>query len=143
MGILLVKVHAKKKKKSFTFKKIQRIMKKLIHLISLVIGFLCITQIALAQKSSKIIPSTDKTCIPNSLLDSMIHDVQVGKVLKVKDSLSTAQILKLEREKAIVYTSYNDTQIKLLKSDIKRARNGWQRNIFIAISIGLGIFVFK
>jgi len=73
----------------------------------------------------------------------MIHDVQVGKVLKVKDSLSTAQILKLEREKAIVYTSYNDTQIKLLKSDIKRARNGWQRNIFIAISIGLGIFVFK
>lgn len=124
-------------------KKTYNIMRKEIQLTLLLSVFLFITPTAQGQKSSVITPSIDKTCIPNTLLDSMIHDIQVGKVLRSKDSLSTAQILKLERDKAIVYTSYNDTQIKLLKSDIKRARNGWQRNIFIAISIGLGIFVFK
>ena len=68
----------------------------------------------------------------------MIHDIQVGKVLKAKDSLSTAYIWKLEKDNTILHTSVSTVEKSLLKSENKRSRNGWQRNTFIVISLVLG-----
>ena len=68
----------------------------------------------------------------------MIHDIQVGKVLKSKDSLSTAYIWKLEKDNTILRTNVSTVEKSLLKSENKRSRNGWQRNTFIVISLVLG-----
>lgn len=118
-------------------------MQKLIHLITFAVVFLFITQIAQGQRSSIITQSTGKTCIPNTLLDSMIHDIQVGKVLKAKDSLSIAYISSLERSNSIINTKYQEAQISILKSEKKRIRNGWQRNILLVMSVLFGVLAVK
>ena len=112
-------------------------MQKLIRLTSLLVIFLFTIQIAQGQKYLGTIQNIGKTCIPNTLLDSMIHDIQVGKVLKAKDSLSTAYIWKLEKDNTILHTNVSTAEKSLLKSENKRSRNGWQRNTFIVISLVL------
>lgn len=68
----------------------------------------------------------------------MIHDIQVSKVLKAKDSLSTAQILKQEGQMGALNTRIHQAEKSFLISENKRSRNGWQRNTFIVISLVLG-----
>lgn len=68
----------------------------------------------------------------------MIHDIQVGKILRSKDSLSTAQILKQEGQIGALNTRIYQVEKSFLISENKRQRNGWQRNTFIVISLILG-----
>ena len=120
------------------YQKTPHTMLKLIRLTILLVIFLFTTQIAHGQKYYVTTPSIGKTCIPNTFLDSMIHDIQVGKVLKSKDSLSTAYIWSIEKNNTILRTNVSTVEKSLLKSENKRSRNGWQRNTFIVISLVLG-----
>lgn len=113
---------------------------KYILSIPLLIGFLLLSQIVQGQISLKTTPNSVKEiCIPVTLMDTIIHDLKERKILIKKDSISKAYISMLSNDVDNMHTSVYDTEKRLLISEKKRVRNGWQRNSFIILSVLIGI----
>ena len=113
---------------------------KYILSIPLLIGFLLLSQIVQGQISLKTTPNSVKEiCIPVTLMDTIIHDLKERKILIKKDSISKAYISMLSNDVNNMHTNVYDTEKRLLVSEKKRVRNGWQRNSFIILSVLIGI----
>lgn len=112
------------------------IAKMWLKLIVLLLLFLTFNQKVHAQTLSKTTKnSVNYTCIPNTLLDTMIHDLKERKLLLQKDSILTHDISILISENSVINTNYNKQQKSLYIEQGKRTRNGWQRNFFILTTI--------
>jgi hypothetical protein len=117
---------------------------KLLNSIPLLIGFLLLTQIAKGQISYKITENSGKQiCIPVTLMDTIIHDLQERKILLRRDSLSRAYISILRDDTGDRQTKIYDQEKSILILQKKKARNGWQRNIFILSTIFLGYLCIR
>lgn len=109
---------------------------KLLNSIPLLIGFLLLTQIAKGQIFYGTTQNFGKTItIPVTLMDTIIHDLQERKLLLKKDSVSKAYISILTDESYARQAKIYEVEKSLLKSEKKRTRNGWQRNLFILSTI--------
>lgn len=117
---------------------------KLILSLPLLIAFLLPTKIVQGQNFLKITQNSDREiCIPVTLMDTIIHDLQERKLIMGKDSVYKGYISALNKKLSTTNTKYNQTEISLLKSEKKRIRNGWQRNTFILLSVVMGILTFR
>lgn len=117
---------------------------KFLNSIPLLIGFLMLTQIAKGQIFYGTTPNFGKTIsIPVTLMDTIIHDLQERKVLLKKDSLSKAYISILSEDNGARQTKIYEQEKSILILQKKKARNGWQRNIFILSTIFLGYLCIR
>lgn len=132
---------------------------KLLVLILLSIIFLLLTQIAFGQTTSK--PTSDKEpllqnrgnkliCIPASLADTIIHDLEERKMLLDQKKLYTQQN-NLLVSKVDEFNTKNielTKEISILQSDrnkwkTKARLRGWQRNGFIGAFLLLAFLTVK
>jgi len=117
---------------------------KLLNSIPLLIGFLLLTQIVKGQISYKITENSGKQiCIPVTLMDTIIHDLQERKILLRRDSLSRAYISILRDDTGDRQSKIYEHEKTILILQKKKARNGWQRNIFILSTIFLGYLCIR
>ena len=123
----------------------QNIMKsKSLKSIHLLIGFLLLTTIAKGQNFSKITPSSGKQiCLPVTLMDTIIHDLQERKMLIRKDSISKLYISHLSDQLDANSTKIWELEKSLLTSEKKRVRNGWHRNVLLVLFITLGTICIR
>lgn len=132
--IRIKKIH---KQKFFKIKAMKRNYKLSIPLL---IGFLLLTKIVSAQTFSKTTPSFGKQiCIPTTLMDTIIHDLQERKALIRKDSISKLYISHLSDEIDANGNKIWELEKSLLISEKKRVRNGWHRNVLLVLFITLGV----
>lgn len=107
-------------------------------LIPLLIVFLISIQIARGQNS--LITTTKQgklVCVRASLMDTIIHDLQERKLLLLKDSIQTGQISILTAQNQGFDKLVLQKEKSLVRSEMRRKRNGWQRNFFILVNIVL------
>jgi len=117
---------------------------KSLKSIPLLIGFLLLMQIAKGQISYKITGHTGKqVCIPVTLMDTIIHDLQERKLYIRKDSLNSAYISILTNENYSRQSKIYETEKSFIISESKRKRNGWQRNFFILTTIVTSYFLIR
>jgi hypothetical protein len=121
-----------------------KLKQKFLNSIPLLIGFLLLTQIAKGQISYKITENSGKQiCIPVTLMDTIIHDLQERKILLRRDSLSRAYISILRDDTGDRQSKIYDQEKTILILQKKKARNGWQRNFFILSTIFLGYLCIR
>jgi len=117
---------------------------KSLKSIPLLIGFLLLFQIAKGQISYKIIGHSGKQiCLPVTLMDTIIHDLQERKLLIKKDSLNSKYISILTQENYDRQSKIYETEKSFIISDSKRKRNGWQRNFFLITTIVTSCFLIR
>lgn len=73
-------------------------------------------------------------------MDTMIHDLKERKLLLIKDSILTKHNSILKAENSAINTMTYELQKSLKFEQMKRKRNGWQRNLFI-ITTALSIYI--
>jgi hypothetical protein len=121
-----------------------KLKQKFLNSIPLLIGFLLLTQIVKGQISYKITENSGKQiCIPVTLMDTIIHDLQERKILLRRDSLSRAYISILRDDTGDRQSKIYDQEKTILILQKKKARNGWQRNFFILSTIFLGYLCIR
>ena len=123
----------------------QNIMKsKSFKLIPLLIVFLLLGTIAKGQSLSKTTPSIGKQiCLPVTLMDTIIHDLQERKLYIRKDSISKLYITHLSEQLDVNSTKIWELEKSLLTSEKKRVRNGWHRNVLLVLFITLGTICIR
>jgi len=87
--------------------------------------------------------SGNQVCIPVSLMDTIIHDLKQRKLLIKKDSLNSAYISVLKDDIVSNNTKIYETEKSLFISESKRKRNGWQRNMFIVLTVVSTFFLIR
>lgn len=114
--------------------------RKLALSIPLLIGFLLLSTIATGQTFSKTTPNFGKQiCIPVTLMDTIIHDLQERKMLIRKDSISRLYISHLSDQIDANGNKIWELEKSLIISEKKRERNGWHRNILLVLFVTLGV----
>lgn len=99
-----------------------------------------LSAIVSAQTFSKTTPNFGKQiCIPVTLMDTIIHDLQERKLYIRKDSISKLYISHLNDEIEANGGKIWELEKSLLISEKKRSRNGWHRNILLVLFITLGV----
>ena len=123
----------------------QNIMKsKSFKSIPLLIGFLLLITIAKGQSLSKTTQSIGKQiCLPVTLMDTIIHDLQERKLYIRKDSISKLYITHLSEQLDVNSTKIWELEKSLLTSEKKRVRNGWHRNVLLVLFITLGTICIR
>ena len=131
---------------------------KLMILILLSIVFLLLTQVTFGQTISKTTAIQDSlykqssgvVCIPSSLADTIIHDLEERKLLlKQKDLyISMNQTLREDADnlaKKNIELSTELSKLEIEKEDWKtKARiRGWQRNGFIVGFFALAVIFVR
>lgn len=121
-----------------------KLKNKFLNSIPLLIGFLFLTQIAKGQISYLDTPKFGRQiCVPVDFMDTLIHDLKERKVLLRKDSLSKAYISILSEDNGNRQTKIYEQEKTILILQKKKARNGWQRNLFILSTIFLGYLCIR
>lgn len=126
--------------RKFKFLKKRNAMKsKSLLSIPLLIGFLLLSTIARGQTFSRTTPNFGKQiCIPVTLMDTIIHDLQERKALIRKDSISKLYISHLSDQIDANGNKIWELEKSFLISEKKRVRNGWHRNVLLVLFITLG-----
>lgn len=123
----------------------QNIMKsKSFKSIPLLIGFLLLGTIVRGQSLSKTTPSIGKQiCLPVTLMDTIIHDLQERKLYIRKDSISKLYITHLSDQIDANGSKIWQLEKSLLTSEKKRVRNAWHRNVLLVLFITLGTICIR